>query len=148
MKTLKEEIIDKMTKFLINKIKDMIEKKDFKSIYELENIKYGEYKILVYLHHITLKTNDVSIELRLENHFVKRKKINLSFINYTLEYGNKINCSEKTELGKIVDLYLEEQKKYKTLIEHKNMIKSLPDEERKNILRKRKFPNIFDDDDE
>jgi len=136
---IKDNIKQLLEDFIYDEINKMIINNQFKSIYKLDDITFGDYKIKVEYNSIRIGTRDVSFVFDDYDTSYYRKKF------LSIPYGKNIKVKTFTRIGKIRELYYEKEKEYLKEIEYTSMINGLPDEYRKNITRKEKIKEVLDE---
>ena len=135
--TIDNEIKQNMEEFIITEIRKMITNEDFETLYSLEKIKYGKYHVNIKQNHILIHFNDCQFKFPYETE--TETEHHKSFFGFKYKKTSKI---ELTEIGKIQELYYKEQRKFETLKKNKDKLDALPENIKKDILRKRKFKEI------
>jgi len=139
--TINEEIRENIEIFLINTIKKMIENEQFDTIYEIERIKYGDYNIIFNNDNIALHYKSIHFYFQFSEKKIEKNTL------FGFSFGKGKTKLIKTKIGEMVDIYYKKMKEYQEIKDNKDMIDSLPDDIKKQILRKRKLENILEDND-
>lgn len=136
-KTIDNEIKTLMEDFIVNEMQKMIDNNKFNSIHDIEEKNFGEYNI-------KLRSGEIIFRYNTNNFYFPSVKI-IEYRNKFLgiEYGKIVKKKLLTRVGKIREQYINAYSNYEEIIKNQEKIDALPEEIKKNILRRRKFKNII-----
>ena len=133
--SIREQIRKNIEDFLITSLQDLIDKKDY-NMWKLTNIYYGKYLIHLTETDIRVKSRETTFTFD----YIESKSKYKTFFGYKF-FERKIKSKSKIGImkDKIEKLFNIERE----LEQHKDMIDSLPEKEKKKILRTVKMVNLY-----
>ena len=143
---IKEHIELKISEYLVSRLNKLIDDEDY-YLSKLSSKRFGHYDISIHKDYIKVASRSTKFYFNFKEEIIEDK----TFFGFKKIFFFKLGENEiikNTIIGKLKDklnLYKEQQN---NLEAHKDMINSLPDDVKKDVIRLQKFKTIIDDDDD